>query len=177
MTQLPDLKLILDRLEAESSKLAESITEIEKLKPLTDEIELVRECVNHLKGNLTFVKSAHDETLTNLKESVSRWESIREEIKAHVRVENSDLFKKAKEALESSQRDLIKQISSQSDAKLSQLESSLEESQSLLPVELSKTEERLRENLPSKKNFNILTVLLIVLIGLSACTLVLLTTR
>ena len=174
MTQSPNLNPILERLEAESSKLASNISEIEKLKPLTDEIELVRECVNHLQGNLTFVKSAHDETLSALKEAVSRWESIREEIKAHVRVENSELFKKAKDVLEGAHLELIEKLVAQSDSRASALESMVQSSQNTISHELSSAEERLRVELPSKKSVKVLTALMVLVLIASVCALFLL---
>ena len=166
MTQSPDLNPILERLEAESSKLASNISEIEKLKPLTDEIELVRECVNHLKGNLTFVKSAHDETLLALKESVGHWESIREELKAHVRIENSELFKKSTETLESAHRDMLEKLREQSDERASRLESVVQNSQNTMSQEISSAEEQLRAELPSAKSVKVLTILMVLVLGI-----------
>ena len=174
MTQSPDLNPILERLEAESSKLANNISELEKLKPLTEEIELIRECINYLKGNLTFIKSAHDETLSALNETVNRWESIREEIKAHVRLENSELFKKVKDALDSNRLQLIEKLVAQLDLRASGLENAVKSSQDTMGNELSSVEERLRADLPSKNSIKVLTALMVLVLIASVCALLLL---
>ena len=175
MTQFADLNPILERLEAEASKLATNISEIEQLKPLTDEIELVRECVNYLQGNLTFVKSAHDETISALKEAVSRWQSIREEIKAHVRIENSELFKKVKDSRESAHLELLEKLLAQSDSRASELESLVQGFQNSISHELSSVEERLRATLPSKMSVNVLTALMVLVLIASVSLLILAT--
>ena len=105
-----------------------------------------------------------------------RWERIREEIKAHVRIENSELFKKATDTLASAHLELIEKVVAQSDLRASELLSVVESSQSTMSHNLSSAEDRLRAELPSKKSVKVLTVLMVLVLVSSVCALFLLAT-